>query len=241
MYPEFAKFAVENGMPHSSAAGEQPKFCALIRCENGTYRNVIVKFSGDMKNQINRRWGDLLIAEHIALQVLSNYGFVSSESQIIESQNRVFLEYNRIDRAGRYGRRGTSSLSGIDAAFIGEGGGSWSNAMGKAKGYFSAKDIDIVERIYNFGLAIGNTDMHFGNISFFVKRNLPFELAPIYDMLPMYYAPKSDGTLQNEALASIPPTRESRAIAKEFWQMVITNASISDSFKLITQKNIDAL
>lgn len=113
--------------------------------------------------------------------------------------------------------------------------------MGKAKGYFSAKDIDITERIYNFGLAIGNTDMHFGNISFFVKRNLPFELTPIYDMLPMYYAPKSDGTLQNEAFASIPPTRESRAIAKEFWQMAITNASISDSFKLIAQKNIGAL
>lgn len=241
MYTEFAKFAIENGMPHSSAAGEQPKFCALVHCENGTYRNVIVKFSGDMNNPVNRRWGDLLIAEHIALQVLSNYGFVASESQIIESQNRVFLEYNRIDRAGRYGRRGTSSLSGIDAAFIGEGGGSWSNAMGKAKGYFSAKDIDIVERIYNFGLAIGNTDMHFGNISFFVNHNLPFELAPIYDMLPMYYAPKSDGTLQNEALASIPPTRESRTMAKEFWQMTIANASISASFKLIAQKNIDAL
>lgn len=241
MYPEFAKFAVENGMPHSSAAGEQPKFCALIRCENGTYRNVIVKFSGDMNNPVNRRWGDLLIAEHIALQVLSNYGFVASESQIVESQNRVFLEYNRIDRIGRYGRRDTSSLSGIDAAFIGEGGGSWPNAMGKAKGYFSAKDIDIAERIYNFGLAIGNTDMHFGNISFFVKRNLPFELAPIYDMLPMYYAPKSDGTLQNEALASIPPTRESHTMAKEFWQMAIENASISNSFKLIVQKNIDAL
>lgn len=241
MYPEFAKLAVENGMTHSSAAGEQPKFCALIHCENGTYRNVIVKFSGDMNNPVNRRWGDLLIAEHVALQVLSNYGFVSSESQIIESQNRVFLEYNRIDRVGRYGRRGISSLSGIDAAFIGEGGGSWSNAMGKAKGYFSAKDIDIAERIYNFGLAIGNTDMHFGNISFFVNRNLPFELAPIYDMLPMYYAPKSDGTLQNEALASIPPTRESRTIAKEFWQMAIENASISDSFKLIAQKNIYAL
>ena len=104
-----------------------------------------------------------------------------------------------------------------------------------------SKDIDIVERIYNFGLAIGNTDMHFGNISFFVKRNLPFELAPIYDMLPMYYAPKSDGTLQNEALASIPPTRESRTMAKEFWQMAIANTSISDSFKLIAQKNIDAL
>ena len=113
--------------------------------------------------------------------------------------------------------------------------------MGKANGYFSAKDIDIVERIYNFGLAIGNTDMHFGNISFFVKRNLPFELAPIYDMLPMYYAPKSDGTLQNEALASIPPTRESRTKAKEFWQMAIANTSISASFKLIAQKNIDAL
>lgn len=44
-----------------------------------------------MNNPANRRWGDLLIAEHIALQVLSNYGFVASESQIIESQTEYFL------------------------------------------------------------------------------------------------------------------------------------------------------
>lgn len=123
-----------------------------------------------MNNPVNRRWGDLLIAEHIALYVLGNYGFITSESQIIESQNRVFLEYNRIDRVGRYGRRGTSSLSGIDAAFIGLGSGSWASTMKKANRYFSQEDIHLAERIYNFGLAIGNTDMHFGNISFFVKR-----------------------------------------------------------------------
>ncbi len=240
-YPEFAKSAIENGTPRSSAAGEQPKFCALVCSSNNEYRNVIVKFSGEMDTPVNRRWGDLLIAEHIALQVLNNHGFTVSESQIIESQNRVFLEYSRIDRVGRYGRRGTSSLSGIDSAFIGKGGGSWSNAMRKAKEYFSPEDIDIAERIYNFGLAIGNTDMHFGNISFYVERELPFRLAPIYDMLPMYYAPKSDGTLQNEALVSIPPTQESRAMAKEFWKMVIAHNSISVSFKSIAKKNIEAL
>lgn len=240
-YPEFAKSAMINGIPHSSAAGEQPKFCALIRCENGAYRNVIVKFSGEMDNSINRRWGDLLIAEHIALQVLGNYGFPVSSSELIQAQNRIFLEYSRIDRIGRYGRRGTSSLSGIDSAFIGVGSGAWHNAMEKAKEYFKAEDIKIAERFYNFGLAIGNTDMHFGNISFFIDRDLPFEIAPIYDMLPMYYAPLSDSTLRNEALTSIPPTQESCAMARNFWQMIIGNASISASFKSIAQKNIEAL
>lgn len=240
-YPEFARKAMEEGVPHSSAAGEQPKFCALLRCENGTYRNVIVKFSGNMDTPQTRRWGDLLIAEHIALQVLGRHGFAVSESQIIQSQGRIFLEYSRIDRVGRYGRRGTSSLSGIDSAFIGVGSGSWAGAMRKAVEYFREEDIALAERIYNFGSAIGNTDMHFGNISFFVGRDLPFSLAPVYDMLPMYYAPRSDGSLQDKALTNIPPTTESRAMAKEFWDMIISDDLISNSFKTIAQKNISAL
>lgn len=237
-YPELALNAVSNGVPRSSAAGEQPKFCATVQGKSGEFRNVIVKFSGDTTNDINRRWADLLIAEYTALQILKKYGFPAAAAELVFAKNRVFLEYSRIDRIGRYGRRGTSSLSGIDSAFIGVGGGSWSQAMRKGKAYFCEKDIELAERIYDFGFAIGNTDMHFGNISFYVGHDLPFALAPIYDMLPMFYAPLSDGTLRNEPLQSIPPTKESRAMAKDFWQAIAANANVGNSFKRIANSNL---
>lgn len=238
-YPELALNAVSNGIPRSSAAGEQPKFCTTVQGKNGEFRNVIVKFSGETSNDINRRWADLLIAEYTALQILKKYGFPAAEAELVFAKNRVFLEYSRIDRIGRYGRRGTSSLSGIDSAFIGAGGGSWADAMRKGKVYFRAGDIELAERVYDFGLAIGNTDMHFGNISFYVERDLPFVLAPIYDMLPMFYAPLSDGTLRNEPLQSIPPTEESRAMAKDFWQTIAANVNVSDNFKRIANCNAE--
>lgn len=180
---------------------------------------------------------DLLIAEYTALQVLKKYGFPASKAELVFAKNRVFLEYSRIDRVGRYGRRGTSSLSGIDSAFIGAGGGPWAQAMRKGEAYFRAEDIELAERIYDFGLAIGNTDMHFGNISFYVEHDLPFALAPIYNMLPMFYAPLSDGTLRNEPLQSIPPTKESREMAKNFWKSIAANANVSASFRRIAKQN----
>lgn len=127
-----------------------------------------MKFSGKTDNDINRRWADLLTAEYAALKILKKYGFPAADAELLTAKKRVFLEYSRIDRVGRYGRRGTSSLAGIDAAFIGAGGGPWAEAMRNAEEYFAKGDIETVERLYNFGLAIGNTDMHFGNISFFV-------------------------------------------------------------------------
>ena len=109
--------------------------------------------------------------------------------------------------------------------------------MRKGEAYFRAEDIELAERIYDFGLAIGNTDMHFGNISFYVEHDLPFALAPIYDMLPMFYAPLSDGTLRNEPLQSIPPTKESREMAKNFWKSISANANVSTSFRRIAKQN----
>lgn len=104
-YPELALNAVSNGVPRSSAAGDQPKFCTTVQGKNGEFRNVIVKFSGETTNDINRRWADLLIAEYTALQVLKKYGFPASEAELVFAKNRVFLEYSRIDRVARYGRR----------------------------------------------------------------------------------------------------------------------------------------
>jgi len=237
-YPELALEAVSNGIAGSSSAGgEQPKFCALVEDAKGAFRNVIVKFSGETGSPESRRWADLLVCEFTALKILKKYRLPAAKAELFFSKKRAFLEYQRIDRIGRYGRLATSSLSGIDAAFIGASGGSWAEAMRAAKSLFSEKDISAAERAYNFGLAIGNTDMHFGNISFYIGRGVPFELAPIYDMLPMRYAPLSDGTLLRGALKSIPPTPQSRAMAKDFWLAVAADRRVSGEFRKIAKSN----
>jgi serine/threonine protein kinase HipA of HipAB toxin-antitoxin module len=51
--------------------------------------------------------------------------------------------------------------------------------------------VDTAAQAFLFGQFIGNTDMHFGNLSFFVDNvaRPRFEVAPIYDMLPMMWRP----------------------------------------------------
>lgn len=142
-YPELALNAVSNGVPRSFAAGEQPKFCTTVQGKNGEFRNVIVKFSGETTNDINRRWADLFIAEYTAFQVLKKYGFPTSEAELVFAKNRVFLEYSRIDRVGRYGRRGTSSLSRIDSAFIGDGGARGHKQCAKGRPIFARKTLSL--------------------------------------------------------------------------------------------------
>ncbi|MDQ8208272.1 HipA domain-containing protein [Coraliomargarita sp. SDUM461003] len=43
------------------------------------------------------------------------------------------------------------------------------------------------------GELIANTDMHWGNLSFFLPEQSPYPLAPVYDMLPMRFRPSSTG------------------------------------------------
>ena len=240
-YPKLASSAIENGMPMSSAAGEQPKFFATIKSADGEFRNVMVKFSGHTTSPAATRWGDLLICEYLALQTLSESGFSTPRVELIFADNRVFLEYERIDRVGRSERICTSSLTSIDSAFIGGGDTSWPSAMNRAKRYFRPEDISMVERLHNFGMAIGNTDMHFGNLSFHIDRELPFRLAPIYDMLPMHYAPAGDGSLRNSPLTTIPATSETRELARKFWLSVAAHKHVSEPFKKIAQLNANNL
>lgn len=42
---------------------------------------------------------------------------------------------------------------------------------------------------------IGNTDMHVGNLGFFLNGALPPSRGPSYDMLPMLYRPAGNGSL----------------------------------------------
>lgn len=69
-HAELAASAARGELCGSSAAGEQPKFTAYVQPEGGPAVHVIVKFSASLPGPVSERWRDLLLAEHIALQVL---------------------------------------------------------------------------------------------------------------------------------------------------------------------------
>src|SRR5476649_2750304 len=94
-YPGMAEDAMQGESPGSSAGGEQPKFTAVIRREDDgmLVEHVIVKFSPQVSTPSWRRWGDLLICEHLALQVLARNGIAAAKTAILESGSRVFLEF----------------------------------------------------------------------------------------------------------------------------------------------------
>ncbi len=47
--------------------------------------------------------------------------------------------------------------------------------------------------------------MHFGNLAFFLDHTLPFRVTPAYDMLPMLWAPGSQGELIDRQVPPAPP------------------------------------
>jgi len=52
------------------------------------------------------------------------------------------------------------------------------------------EDAERIRFLDAFGALIANTDRHFGNVSLFDHHKGIFELAPVYDMLPMLFAPQ---------------------------------------------------
>jgi hypothetical protein len=67
------------------------------------------------------------------------------------------------------------------------------NAGVQAKLSFDALAVRLNRLVVN--QLIANTDRHFGNLAFYDNYNGRFELAPVYDMLPMLFAPEHDQTV----------------------------------------------
>jgi hypothetical protein len=195
-YAELAAAAARGDAPGSSAAGEQPKFSAYAQTAQGA-AHVIVKFSELPDSPVSQRWRDLLLAEHLALQVLREHGLAAAASSIVDTAGQRFLEVERFDRVGALGRCALFSLAALDAEFIGQGG-RWpevTQALAKAR-RVDAAAVQGAALLWAFGHLIGNTDMHAGNLSFLSATGAqPYQLAPAYDMLPMAFAPRSGGGL----------------------------------------------
>ncbi len=217
----------------SSAGGEQPKFATRLETQQ---RSVLVKFSPPLGSAIAQRVSDLLWAEHTALRVLREHGHDASLSRVLQGE-RTHLEVERFDRPGEH-RRGVVSLWALNGAFAGTDLHSWSTttAVLAEQGIIDAADHERVVWLEAFGHLIANSDMHPHNLSFFRRGTQVEGLAPVYDMLPMLYAPRA-GELPSVAFQPPDGPAEVREAARSFWNRVQANKAISPAFRAIAAAN----
>ena len=247
-YAELAQIATQYGGGGSSAGGEFPKFTAMREFAGALTPHVIVKFSGADDSAAVRRWSDLLVCEHLALEVLRHYKKPAASSRIIEAHGRTFLEVERFDRVGDFGRIATASLASLDNAFIGMGNGSWVEVANRLvkEGVLPHTLIEGISALRWFGRLIANSDMHFGNLAFLLEPEIC--LSPAYDMLPMLYAPLAGGEVpQRQFEVALPMPFEQGAwdfalkMALAFWGAAATDNRITVRFRDICQTNLQRL
>lgn len=247
-YVELATTALQGGMAASSAGGEFPKFLAR-RMHGLEKRHVLVKFSGNDASPGSQRWADLLVCEHLAHTTISrDLGIEASESRICRGGGRTFLEVMRFDRHGEFGRSPVCSWLALNAALLGVSDHSWiagARALLREQ-LITRETADDIARIWHFGQLIGNTDMHEGNLSF--RPGPSLKLAPIYDMLPMMYAPVRGVELPERQLApQLPLPGESEIwmqaahAAIAYWDTAGTDRRISTAFRAICKENAGLL
>jgi hypothetical protein len=244
-YPEIAERLMRGEMVGSSAGGEQPKF--LIDLDSaGTRRHLLVKFTNALDNPASRRWGDLLVAEYLASQILSKHGYSAAHTRLFDAGGRRFLEVERFDRTTGEGRIPVVSVRIVAAVFLGDIGSPWpevANQLATA-GWISPNQVADLITIWTFGRLIGNTDMHLGNVSLFLGSDLPLSFTPIYDMLPMAYRPDAHGLIPEFREIETPTNTDTSSaaflMAQEFWSAV-SASHVSDSFRQIAVWHRDRL
>jgi DNA-binding CsgD family transcriptional regulator len=243
IYSNLAGRAMDGQPAGSSAGGEQPKFTACIEREREVL-NVLVKFSPPVDSVEGRRWADLLVCEHIALQIVQESGIPAARSTLLEANGRVFLEVVRFDRVGRFGRLPMISLRAIDNEYYGRQD-NWAAAAKRmeADRSLSREDAGNLRWLSGFGDLIANTDQHFGNISL-AGQGGRYSLLPAYDMLPMFYRPM-DGAAPVKpfrppafATAAVGEWDSALRAALLFWGRAGEDLRISEGFRQVCRANL---
>ena len=224
----------------SSAGGEQAKL--LTRRADGAA--VLVKFSPPRGTPFGERWHDLLHAEALALEVLSEHGVTVAAARVVETPRRSYLESLRFDRIGATGRRHAIPLWAAHDAFVQGPKQHWAATCEAlaAQRRLPPEAAAQVQALRHFGRLIGNSDMHFGNLSLWVEPGDVaagrFSLAPVYDMLPMRWRPDA----ATGALDLLPFTPETidlqspaRAVAEVFWRRAAGHAALGKGFHALAR------
>jgi serine/threonine protein kinase HipA of HipAB toxin-antitoxin module len=251
-YVRLAEQALGAGVLGSSTAGEFPKFPALREKAGSATPHVLVKFSGSEVSGAVQRWADLLVCEHLALAGAASLpGVVAAHSRVLAHGRRCFLEVERFDRHGLFGRSPLVSLGTLNAALVGDGTADWTRLAAKlqALGWLDASTVQRIAHLWWFGRLIANSDMHTGNLSFQPQlASGLLALAPAYDMLPMLYAPLAGGELpvrNFEPPLPLPPQRSTWmtacSAALEFWWGAAQDTRISASFQTLCRANAGKL
>ena len=236
-YPALADSVMSGDIFGSSAGGEQPKFTTFCRNRSA---HVIVKFSPHGNSDVARRWRDILITEYHATEAIHDMGFPAAETRLIEMGGRLFLESQRFDRTGEFGRMSMLSLQAIDAEFSGIGS-DWPRVLAALheKNLVSGQHVYDATCLWWFGRLINNSDMHLGNLSFSIEGSV-FRRLPVYDMCSMGFAPKIG--VEVLPYSFVPPQYNNvnpgiqimdvaQTMARGFWEKVAQDARISDEFK----------
>lgn len=239
----------------SSAGGEQPKFLVSLNAPNG-YERLVVKFTPPRGTPFGERWHDLLHTELIALQTLEKHGFETAKTRIVQSKQRTYLESVRFDRIGLNGKRHIVPLAPIHKAFVGGSRQNWAASCDKLAelGHLPRTDAQTVHVLLYFGRLIGNTDMHFGNLSLAVTdmarlSKLKFSLAPCYDMLTMAYKPSEFKGELGYAALEVPrqplgadtPWQQALMMAKEFWMTLGNTVAVNADLRLAALNQLKKL
>lgn len=247
-YAALADAAIAGDPAGSAAAGEHPKFTAVLQ-RGSQVRQVLVKFSPTISDRVSQRWSDLLVAEHLASKALGDIGVPSAGTELVSGGNRLFLECVRFDRRGEHGRIGVVSLAAVADHHIGRRD-NWIAAATslKAVGVIAAHTAESIRRAATFGQLIGNTDMHFGNLSFLFSFAGALSLAPVYDMLPMAYAPVGSEELPEREFKPPLPTAANLEIwpeiadrAAAYWQEVAAHDLVSADFRALAARNAESI
>ncbi|WP_194727338.1 HipA domain-containing protein [Noviherbaspirillum malthae] len=209
----------------------------------------LLKFSGDDDSPGTRRWSNLLVCEHLALEtLLRELGLTAATSRILQAGGRTFYESIRFDRHGARGRSGVCTRKAINGALYGMTG-NWLEAADRllADGLLVAWNAKAIRLIWHFGRLIANNDMHDGNLAF--RAGPTLTLAPVSDMLPMQYAPARGVELPPVRYQPSRPLPEQEddwqaaaGAALVFWQHAAADNRISsDDYRRLCADNAEIL
>ena len=111
------------------------------------------------------------------------------------------------------------------------------------RGLLDAETRSTIRALHAFGELIGNSDMHAGNLAFFLDDAMPLRVTPSYDMLPMLWAPGSQGEMINRPFAPVPPLpgyrdewQQAAEWANIFWQRVLDDSHVSEDFHRLAEQ-----
>ncbi|WP_310459883.1 HipA domain-containing protein [Sphaerotilus sp.] len=230
----------------SSAGGEQAKF--LYRRADGQGAEL-VKFSPPHGTPFGDRWSDLLHAEALALQLLGDHGVPVAHTEVIRTPRRTCLVSQRFDRlppatpGAPLGRLHVVALDAMHQAFVAGPRQHWAATLAElARQRRVPPEVPVqAEHLLHFGRLIGNTDMHFGNLSLCVTREDVAAgrctLAPLYDMLPMRWRPdvvRGDlDLLPFEPDAAALGCAPARAWAQQFWAAMAEHPGVSRAWRAL--------